>query len=426
MSALPNHVLVEWMSDQKLGSRELAELVNKAVAELTGRPGGLDDSNIRAWRSGRVRCPKSVQLRALELVSAKSATDLGFERRTRSPATAPAQEEPPVLRRNLIQGAVAIAAAAATPAPAAPRRIGVADVERLQQRFADVVASDHRHGGQQTIEQQAAALSNEALRLQAGGAASQRVRGYLYASAAAFRSSAMWAAIDGRRYNSAIEHMREAQQLAEMSGDQAIKFRIWSHAGTMYRHMKRPADAAAANDVARNLSITRRDPMFASLGHARHAAIHATAADIRATRRSFEAAQEAMLRADPDADRPMWMRAFYDQAELDSLALSAFMTLGQYDAAEAHAHRCLAALRPHMHRSRAITTSRLALAQLGQGDLEPAVASAMHVPKDAATTHPRVIEMLATVGTELRKKAPTSPQARLWTEYTRSLKGTGK
>lgn len=236
----------------------------------------------------------------------------------------------------------------------------------------------------------------------------------------------MWAAIDGRRYNSAIEHMREAQQLAEMSGDQAIKFRIWSHAGTMYRHMKRPADAAAANDVARNLSITRRDPMFASLGHARHAAIHATAADIRATRRSFEAAQEAMLRADPDADRPMWMRAFYDQAELDSLALSAFMTLGQYDAAEAHAHRCLAALRPHMHRSRAITTSRLALAQLGQGDLEPAVASAMHVPKDAATTHPRVIEMLATVGTELRKKAPTSPQARLWTEYTRSLKGTGK
>ncbi|MCY0963514.1 hypothetical protein OTB19_42945, partial [Streptomyces sp. H27-H5] len=76
MSALPNHVLVEWMSDQKLGSRELAELVNKAVAELTGRPGGLDDSNIRAWRSGRVRCPKSVQLRALELVSGKSATDL--------------------------------------------------------------------------------------------------------------------------------------------------------------------------------------------------------------------------------------------------------------------------------------------------------------------------------------------------------------
>ncbi|MFE2850417.1 XRE family transcriptional regulator [Streptomyces lavendulae] len=426
MSVLPNHVLVEWMSDQRLGSRELAELVNRAVAELTGRPGGLDDSNIRAWRSGRVRCPKTVQLRALEHVSGKSATDLGFERRTRSPATAPAQEEPPVLRRHLVQGAVAIAASAATPTYAAPRRIGITDVERLQQRFADIIASDHRHGGQQTIEQQAAALSDEALQLQASGAASQRVRGYLYASAAAFRSSAMWAAIDGRRYNSAIAHMREAQQLAEMSGDQAIKFRIWSHAGTMYRHMKRPADAAAANDVARNLAITRRDPLFASLGHARHAAIHATAADLRATRRSFDAAQEAMQRADPDAQRPVWMRAFYDQAELDSLALSAFMSLAEYDAAEAHAHRCLAALRPHMHRSRAITTSRLALAQLRQGDLEPAVTSAMRVPQDAATSHPRVIEMLSTVGAELRKKAPTSSPTRLWTEYARTLKGTVK
>ncbi|MFF1344084.1 XRE family transcriptional regulator [Streptomyces sp. NPDC058290] len=426
MSVLPNHVLVEWMHDQQLSSRELAELVNGAVAQLTGRHGGLDDSNIRAWRSGRVRCPKNLQLRALELVSGKSATDLGFERRTRTPATAPAKEDPPVLRRHLIQGAAAIAATAATPSYAASPRIGVTDVERLQQRFADVVASDHRHGGQQTIEQQAAALSEEALRLQASGAASQRVRGYLYASAAAFRSSAMWAAIDGRRYNRAIEHMREAQQLAAMSGDQAIQFRIWSHAGTMYRHMKRPADAAAANDVARTLAITRRDPMFASLGHARHAAIHATAGDLRATRRALDTAQEAMQRADPDADRPVWMRAFYDQAELDSLALSAFMSLAQYDAAEAHAHRCLASLRPHMHRSRAITTSRLALAQLGQGDLEPAVTSAMRVPRDAATSHPRVVEMLATLGSELRKNARTSPQARLWTEYARSLKGTAK
>ncbi|MFD8978663.1 XRE family transcriptional regulator [Streptomyces sp. NPDC059564] len=426
MSALPNHVLVEWMHDQRLGSRELAELVNQAVAQLTGRSGGLDDSNIRAWRSGRVRCPNSVQLRALELVSGKSATDLGFERRTRAPATAPAQEESPVLRRHLMQGAAALAATAATPSYVAPRRIGVSDVERLQQRFADVIASDHRHGGQQTIEQQAAALSEEALQLQASGAASQRVRGYLYASAAAFRSSAMWAAIDGRRYNQAIEHMRQAQQLAAMSGDQAIQFRIWSHAGTMYRHMKRPADAAAANDVARTLSITRRDPMFASLGHARHAAIHATAGDSRATRRALDTAQEAMQRADPDADRPVWMRAFYDQAELDSLALSAYMSLAQYDAAEAHAHRCLAGLRPHMQRSRAITTSRLALAQLGQGDLEPAVASAMRVPRDAATSHPRVVEMLANVGSELRNKAPTSPQARLWTEYARSLRGTAK
>jgi hypothetical protein len=48
----------------------------------------------------------------------------------------------------------------------------------------------------------------------------------------------MWAAIDGRRFEAAKAHMREAQALAEMSGEHAIKFRIWSHAGTLYRHTR--------------------------------------------------------------------------------------------------------------------------------------------------------------------------------------------
>ncbi|CAO0832436.1 hypothetical protein SMICM17S_10999 [Streptomyces microflavus] len=181
-------------------------------------------------------------------------------------------------RRTLVGGIAAAAAAAAAPGTASPRRIGMSDVNRLNKRFAEIIASDHRHGGQPGIEERAAALADEALNLQNAGSATQRVRSRFYASGAAFRSSAMWAAIDGRRYDVAKAHMREAQSLAEMSGDQAIKFRIWSHAGTMYRHMGRPADACAANDVARNLHLTRRDPLFACLGHARQAATLASPA----------------------------------------------------------------------------------------------------------------------------------------------------
>ncbi|MEJ8648566.1 hypothetical protein WKI65_10835 [Streptomyces sp. MS1.AVA.3] len=87
--------------------------------------------------------------------------------------------------------------------------------------------------------------------------------------AAAFTSSAMWAAIDGRRFDAARHHHERAASLAAMSGDQTIQFRIWSHAGSLYRHMGRPWDALAANDVARALPVTRRDPLFAALGHAR-------------------------------------------------------------------------------------------------------------------------------------------------------------
>lgn len=323
-------------------------------------------------------------------------------------------------RRTLVGGIAAAAAAAAAPGTASPRRIGMSDVNRLNKRFAEIIASDHRHGGHPGIEEQAAALADEALNLQNAGSATQRVRSSLYASGAAFRSSAMWAAIDGRRYDIAKAHMREAQTLAEMSGDQAIKFRIWSHAGTMYRHMGRPADACAANDVARNLHLTRRDPLFASLGLARQGAIHGTAQNRTDARRAFDQAQDAMLRADPADHRPVWLLAFYDQAELDSLALSGYLSLGDYPTAEYHAHRCLASLRPHMVRSRAITTTRLAHALLAQGAAEAATATAMKVPVDAATHHARVSRMLQEFGAALRATAPRSATVRTWTEHTTS------
>ncbi|MFJ6657806.1 XRE family transcriptional regulator [Streptomyces sp. NPDC091377] len=426
MDATRNTVLEAWMAEHGYSSNSLADAVNRSLEQLTGRPGGLDGSSVRGWKAGRVRWPKSATRKALEDIAGLPATALGFipRGRTLSTLVPPQQEAPDMKRRTLVGGIVTAAVAAAAPAAASPRQIGMSDVDRLQKRFAEIVASDHRHGGQLGIEQRAAALADEALNLQNAGSATQRVRSSLYASAAAFRSSAMWAAIDGRRYDDAKSHMREAQTLAEMSGDQAIKFRIWSHTGTMYRHLGRPADALAANDVARNLFLTRRDPLFASLGLARQGAIQGTAQDRSGMRRTFDQAQEAMLRSDPTDYRPVWMLAFYDQAELDSLALSANLALGDYPTAEYHAHRCLAALRPHMIRSRAIATTRLAHAQLAQGAADTATATAMKVPAHVATHHARVARMLQEFGAALRATAPGSTTAQTWTEHAATWRTT--
>ncbi|MCZ7431724.1 XRE family transcriptional regulator [Streptomyces sp. WMMC1477] len=419
MDTTRNTVLEAWMTEHGYSSNSLAEAVNRAIERLTGRLGGLDGSSVRAWKAGRVTWPKSAARMALEDLTGLPAVALGFVPRSRPSSTPapPQQEDPDMKRRTLVGSIAAAAAAAAAPGTTSPRRIGMSDVNRLNKRFAEIIASDHRHGGQLGIEQRAAALADEALNLQNAGSATQRVRSNLYASAAAFRSSAMWAAIDGRRYDVAKAHMREAQALAEMSGDQAIKFRIWSHAGTMYRHMGRPADAFAANDVARNLHLTRRDPLFASLGMARQGAIHGTAQDRTGTRRAFDQAQDAMLRANAADYRPVWMLAFYDQAELDSLSLSAHLALGDYSTAEYHAHRCLSALRPHMIRSRAITTTRLAHSQLAQGAPDAAAATAMKVPAEAATQHARVTRMLQEFGAALRATAPGSSTVQTWTEH---------
>ncbi|MFG2116626.1 XRE family transcriptional regulator [Streptomyces sp. NPDC048718] len=417
MEAVRNEALVAWMKEQGYSSNSLAKDVNSELEKLTGRPGTYDGRRVRRWRSGHTRWPDAATREVLTALSGMTPADLGFvPRRRTSPAAVP--QEDPMHRRTLVTGAVTAVVAAAAPGTASTRRIGMSDVERLQKQFAAVIASDHAHGGKRIIEQRAVALAGTAINLQNSGSATQRVRKTLYATAAAFRSSAMWAAIDGRRFSDALEHMREAQVLAELSGDQTIKFRIWSHAGSCYRHMGRPADARAANDVARELSITRRDPAFAALGLARQMAISGVSHEVRALPYTFDQAQKAMDRADPDAFRPLWLRAFWDDAELHSLALSANLSAGQWPAAEYHAHQCLASLRPHMKRSLAITTSRLAQAQLAQGNVETATDTAMRVDAAAATQHPRVSRMLQEFGAALRATAPGSASARTWTEYT--------
>lgn len=85
----------------------------------------------------------------------------------------------------------------------------------------------------------------------------------------------------------------------------------------------------------------------------------------------------------------MWLLAFYDQAELHALALSATLSPGDYPTAEYHAHRCLAGLR--------LTTTRLAHAQ-----------------------HVRVSATLQEFGAALRAVAPGKSTVEAWAEHTAS------
>ncbi|WP_308312706.1 helix-turn-helix transcriptional regulator [Streptomyces sp. ISL-11] len=403
-----NERLSRRMTEAGYKQVELAEKVNAFLT--AGCRGTISDRTVRNWLRGETRWPHPRHREALEELFGCTAEELGFI------PPPPVDEEDPARRRDFVVAATGTAVAAAVPAQAAPKRVGLSDVERLQEKFAAIIATDHRVGGRISIETQAQGLAGEALALQSRGTASQRTRGALYATAASFISSAMWAAIDGKRFEAAQRHHDRASSLAAMSGDVAIQFRIWSHAGSLYRHLGRPTDALAANDVARGLPIARRDPLFASLGHARHAAIHGLTGDAAAVRRSLGYAEDSLERAAENEPRPVWMTAFYDRAELDGLAVAAHLSLGQYEDAEARAHRSLAGLRPYMNRSRAITTARLARAQLGQGSIEAAVATAMTVPAEV-TAHPRVAGMLSDFRRRLHRTASGSTPARTWDEY---------
>jgi tetratricopeptide (TPR) repeat protein len=398
--------------------KEMTSLVNEAIDDLTGRYGTVHERHIYKLLSGEHQSPNALLRTALERVTGLPAPELGFvPRGSKNSSRSPAPEDDPLYRRTFF--AAAAAAGASLTAPSAKqRRLGSADVDRMNAKLAAVVSMDNKYGGTEELQQHAAALAKETVDLQNDHIASSRIRSELYGVAAAFTASAMWAAIDGRRLTEAEPYLNQAVTLAGLANNRHVLYRVWGHAGIMYRHLGRPADAIAAADAARSQSITRSDPLYASLSLARMASFHADRGDERSAERAIGMAQTSFERADLAKHRPPWM-SFFDQAELDSLATFAYLRLERWDEAERYAHRCLAGLRPDLERNRALTYANLALAQLGQGDIEPAVAAARKVPAGMAG-HGRVNMLLNDFTTRLTSVAPRSSQTSAWLEHRRA------
>ncbi|MFK0279522.1 Tat pathway signal protein [Streptomyces sp. NPDC090499] len=400
-----------------MSKKELACLVNEAIEELTGRYGTVHERHVYKLLRGEHASPNELMKAALHRVTGLTAPELGFVPRGKQTTASPAPEDDSVYRRAFLNAATAAGAALTAPS-ASQRRLGSADVDRMNAKLAAVVAMDNKYGGTRELQQHAAALAVETVELQNSHVASTRIRSELYGVAAAFTASAMWAAVDGRRLAEAEPYLDRAVTLAGLANNRFILFRVWGHAGIMYRHLGRPADAIRAAEVARSQSITRNDPLYASLALARLATFHADAGDIRSSLRAIGLAQASYDRADRAKHRPPWM-GFYDQAELDSLSTFALLRLRRWEDAERTAYRCLAGLRPDLERNRALTYANLAHAQLGQGDIEPAIAAARTVAPGMAR-HGRVGMLLDSFTTRLAAVAPHSPETVAWQEHRRA------
>jgi tetratricopeptide (TPR) repeat protein len=408
-----NQQLTKRMREVGLTQEELAEAMNRAIEQVTGKPGTVSVRTIHNLTSGKTRWPQARQRVALEAVFGCSAIELGFVPHARSAVDHPTSraqhtKEEPVLRRSFLTTTPIAALGAA----GSSGRVGQSDVNLLAAQFALIIADDNKTGGTHQVEQDAIGWAQRAKHLQKTRPASQRVRGRLYGLAAAFTGSALWAAIDGGRLDRAMLHLNEAVALAGLSGDASMQFRIWGHAGALYRHMGQYTSALAADEAAKRTRAAR-DPLYASLVHARTAVHHADLHDRQATLRCLGLAEAALSRADTDAPRPAWLK-FYDSAELHLLALTATTTLGLWEEAEAHAHHTLARLGPDMKRNRALTLAHLAHAQLGQREPELAVATAHKIP--ARARHGRTARLLNTFGHRLHTLAPDAPATREWFE----------
>ncbi|WP_240634782.1 MULTISPECIES: hypothetical protein [Streptomyces] len=412
-----NFRLQAHMTEHAFKQGTLADRVNDEL-KAAGHKGTVGDRTVRNWVTGKTRWPHERQRDALTAVFGCTPVCLGFY----PPGTpAPPYEDPSVmLRRRFCTAATSALAATALPAAGTrPTTVGTSDVLRLRDGLDRLTVLDQKRGGHAALERAALAGAAETVGLQ-DHAASQTIRQRLFGVAADYTTAAAWSCIDARQLDRARSHVNEALRLAGLSQDPVAIMRVWNSTSILAHQLGHYAEGVAAAQAAQSCAITRRDPLFGSLAHARAAIGHAYRDDRQAAIRSIGYAEEALTRTEA-RPRPSWI-AFYGPAELHALTGIVRSRLGQSAEAEAASHRALSALPAPYRRNRAMTTVDLAIAQLHQGDAEQACATT----EDAFTLMSgsplpgRLRVQLGDFYRDLLTLAPSTTVAREWADRYRS------
>ncbi|MFC4035275.1 helix-turn-helix domain-containing protein [Streptomyces polygonati] len=411
-----NEVLSRVLTDAGLTQGELAEAVNSYL-RAKGYEGTVSDRTVRFWLTGKTRWPHPRQREALTAVFGVDAAELGFvpPAARRSPTTEPEQ---PVLRRTFFSAATATTAAAVAPFTTRSR-VGITDIARLRSGLDGLVALDDTGGGHEALEQDALSRAGQALEMQEL-ASSQRIRQRLFSVAADYTARAAWAALDARQLARAQPLLGRALYLAGMAQDSMVEMEVWNLYAMLARQSQDYGHAVTSGHAALATSIARRDPLFASLAHARTAVGHSLLSDRQAALRSLGYAEEALGKSDPTVRRPSWL-AFYGPAELSAMTAIVLDRIGDSLEAEAASHQALSNIPEQFRRNRALATARLALAQLHQRDIQLACDTAESVfTMMSGTSIPgRMRSLLGDFYRDLITLAPKSNTTQEWGERFR-------
>lgn len=409
-----NEQLRRRMAEVGYTQAALAEAVNDWL-RAGGQEATATDRVVRYWVTGKTRWPYRRMRLALQAVFGCSMEELGFVQPVHADPSRTAEQ--PVNRRSFLASTTATAA---TPLLASRPAVGTSDAQRVRDKLDALNALDDQTGGSTNLEEGALSAAQQALALQSG-AATQRVRNRLFGLAADLTATAAWVALDTRQLGRARRHLDQALSLAGMAQDPITQFRVWNTLSMLGYNNRQYSEALAAAQAAQRIGVTRRDPLFASLAHARTAIAHAATGQKQPALRSLGHAQEALGKAEPNEARPTWV-AFYGAAELHSLTAIAEDLLGRHEDSEAASYRSLAALPQRFRRNRALVTARLALAQVHQGDSEQGCATAEQVFSlmDGDPLPGRLRSLIGDFYRDLLTAAPDAKSAYEWGDRYRA------
>ncbi|SRR6266545_401461 len=382
MNSTPNLELAARIAEFGLTEVEIADLLNDAIEDKTGKRRKVSDRYVRLLLSGQIRWPWPDTRTAIEDVFQMSVLDLGFAPpgRSSSRGRRPARtlgsvtEGGPVDRREVLGIAGGVVITVVIPALPSRGRLGMSDVDRLRTPLGELIKTDNRIGGV-TL---AAVASQQAKRIL--GAVehyelSTRVERSLYALAGEYLAVAGWFSTDADELDVAGEFLNQALRTASIARDPLLQAQIWNYMAMRARQARAYTEAHAVAKAGLDSTAARRNPKVAALFHARVAHGHAFRGEYGSADRSLGRARAALGRVKDDTPTPQWVE-FFDEAELDGLAAIAFNALGRYDRAEDLAQRDLNTLSGTYVRNRAHVVLHLAEARLGYREAEQAAHDA--------------------------------------------------
>lgn len=297
-------------------------------------------------------------------------------------------------RRRVLLGGIAMVAGAAglfeTKQTTVHRRLGRADVARIEAVTALYRSLDYEHGGGVLVQdvgrfaEAASGLLDQSY--------SVALAPSLLAAVAAARQLAGWTAFDTGRHADAQRHFLAAERAALAAGDKLLTARVRYCQARQFQHLRHNRDALDTLRLAHDHLGTAATPAVSAMLHGARAASQAAIGDGSGAVTSLGEASRDFERIRPDGE-PDWM-GFYDNGEL----------LAQYG----RVYRDLARHDPR-HGAEAVTWVRQAVAGFGPSNVrstvlnEVGLCSALFLadePEEALAVGQKVLGQAAQVSSQ--------------------------
>ncbi|MGY1946310.1 hypothetical protein [Nocardia asiatica] len=329
-----NHQFSQQIAEKGWTEDEVAERVNAAVEQITGRAGSYDANYIGKLKRGVVRCPQHHYRLALEQVFGVSVTELGFLDRQRRRAPGAHIEygqgasggDEDVQRRKFLS-AVAAAVVGATDelgrwlpklAPglgAVPTRVVPSDVARLRAITEDLSAQQNRYGGCVMVDATCATLAWSAGLLRAD--CDDSTRDQLLIALTELGNIAGWACHDAGQQTQAQRYFSQALTWAktvDAPEANSLAANVTFGMGRVALHQRDPQTALRLVQLGQIAAQDAGDLGEAAQLHATAAWAYALMGQRNRVSDSLARAQHEMSRVDRNRVEP-WSRIFFSTGD---------------------------------------------------------------------------------------------------------------